>query len=631
MASDSLPAVLTAEVDWILFGGKGGVGKTTCAVATALYRARQDDAPVRLLSTDPAHSLRDSLAGADAGSDGLSVEEFNADAALDAFRDEHRATLHDIVARGTLFDDEDIEQLLNLGLPGMDEVMAVLRLADLLDAPNDETLILDTAPTGHTLRLLDAPDVFETWLAVLDAMLEKHRTMRATFGGAEGPDALDQFLHDMEHRAERVLDLLRDPDRCQCAVVAQPEALVLAETKRLVDELTRRQIPVASVLMNQWPWDHSGTSTEGVPNFPGGAGRALRAHAEWIQQRPVWALPAYEDEVRSPDRLLQLWKDVEPVEWDDDPTDEATGGSPDAPAVLRSVPSPDNRRLLLFAGKGGVGKTTLACATALHCAARSPDKSVLLLSTDPAHSLSTALEQDLGDEPTAVCSGLDALEVDASARFDALRRDYIDEVRQFFHTNTGANIDLPYDRPVMEGLLDLAPPGVDEVMGWTAALDQLEEGDYDTCILDTAPTGHFVRLLEMPRLFEEWLQVFFRILRKYRNVVRLSTLSDRLVRLSKRTKALRRMLEEERTGVVYGVTLPTRMACAETHDLLEAAGRLGVAVPVLILNRVDAQAAGEIVPAFEQEFSDSAHGVVTNGAPPRGKKVLQDLGNRLYD
>ncbi len=625
MARDPLPAVLTADVDWILFGGKGGVGKTTCAAATALYRVEHGTAPVRLFSTDPAHSLHDSLGAPANRPEGLTVHEFNAEAALEAFRGEHRATLHEIVAHGTLFDDEDIEQLLDLGLPGMDEVMAVLHLADRLEASTEETVILDTAPTGHTLRLLDAPEVFASWLGVLDAMLEKHRTMRATFGRADGPDALDRFLHDMEQRAERVLDTLRDPEQCQFAVVTQAEALVLAETERLVDDLARRRIPVAELIVNQCPW------AAGRPHWSGTAVQALRAHDELMQERPVWGLPAYDEEVRSPGRLRRLWDDVGPVEAPDSPV-AATGDDADeAPAVLRSVASPAEQRLLLFAGKGGVGKTTLACATALHRADRSPDASVLLLSTDPAHSLSTALQTDIGDTPTTVAPGLDALEIDAPARFEALRSDYVDEVRQFFRNTTGANVDLPYDRPVMEGLLDLAPPGVDEVMGWTAALEQLDEGGYDTCVLDTAPTGHFVRLLEMPRLFEEWLQAFFRILRKYRTVVRLPTLSDRLVRLSKQIKALRRMLEEDRTGVVYGVTLPTQMAWAETHDLLAAAARLDVAVPVLLLNRVDAQAADEIIPAFEREFPDRRHGVVTNGSPPRAATALRRLGHRLYD
>jgi len=251
MAPSSPPSFLRADVDWLLFGGKGGVGKTTCAAAAALYRARHDAGPVHLLSTDPAHSVRDSL-GTDDLPSSLRVQEFDADRALDAFRDEHRATLHEIMAHGTLFDDEDIGQLLDLGLPGMDEVMAFLHLAGRIEEPGP--VIVDTAPTGHTLRLLDAPAVFETWLGVLDAMLEKHRTLRATFGRGGGPDALDRFLNDMQARADRVLAALRDPARCAFVVVTQPEPLVLTETDRLWTDLEARSVPVSDIVVNRFPW-----------------------------------------------------------------------------------------------------------------------------------------------------------------------------------------------------------------------------------------------------------------------------------------------------------------------------------------------------------------------------------------
>lgn len=623
MTAPARPVLLTDDLDWILFGGKGGVGKTTCAVATALFRARHADAPVYLLSTDPAHSLRDSLGPETPAS--LHVRAFDAEAALDAFRDEHRAALHEIVAHGTLFDDDDIGRLLDLGLPGMDEVMAFLHLATLLEDPDVETVILDTAPTGHTLRLLDAPQVFKTWLGVLDAMLEKHRTLRATFGRADGPDALDQFLLDLQGRADRVLDVLRDPERCQFVVVTRPESLVLAETDRLLAHLDRRSISTSTLLVNCYPWTDRG------PDTSGRSFRRLQAHADAFASLDAWAVPDYEAEVQGIERLERLWRDAAPLDLTADLDEEtrSEGTARAEPTVLRSVPAPAES-LLLFAGKGGVGKTTLACATALFCADRG-EASTLLLSTDPAHSLSTALEVDLDDAPTSVAPGLDALEVDAPARFDALRRDYVDEVRQFFRDRTAPGVDLPYDRPVMERLLDLAPPGVDETMGWTAALDALD-GDYDTCMLDAAPTGHFVRLLEMPRLFEEWLQAFFRILRKYRQVVRLPRLSDRLVRLSKQVKALRRMLEEENTGAVCGVTLPARMAWAETEDLLAAAARLGVSVPVLFLNRVPRATAPQWIAACEQRFDGQRVGAVAEGAAaPRGIEALRQLGTALYD
>jgi arsenite-transporting ATPase len=272
----------------------------------------------------------------------------------------------------------------------------------------------------------------------------------------------------------------------------------------------------------------------------------------------------------------------------------------------------------------------MAGATALHLADRRAD-TVLLLSTDPAHSLSTALECSLDDTPREVAPGLDAVEIDAPARFETLRDDYVDEVRRFFRQSTGTQIDLAYDRPVMERLLDLAPPGVDEMMGWTAAMEFLGDDRYAACVLDAAPTGHFVRLLEMPRLFEEWLRAFFHILQKYKDVFRLPRLSDRLVRLSKQTKQVRRMLEGD-GGAVYGVTLPTEMAWAETHDLVAHAERLEVHLPALILNRAPAPSGSgeEVGRRFAEQFPDRERAVVTEGHPPQGLDALRRLGNHLY-
>lgn len=631
MTDGPQPSFLTADVDWLLFGGKGGVGKTTCAAATALYRAEQDEA-VHLFSTDPAHSLADSLAAAEIP-DGLTVQEFDAGAALDVFRDEHRGTLHEIVSRGTLFDDEDIGRLLDLGLPGLDEVMAFLRLARFLDDPDVDTLVVDTAPTGHTLRLLDTPAVFEAWLSVLDVMLEKHRTLKAAFARTQGPDALDRFLDEMERRAQRVRTTLRSPDHCRFVGVAQAEALVLAETTRLIEDLEQRGLPVDEWVVNRLPWGEAG------PDLQSPAGHRLREHAAPLAPYTLWGVPAYETEVRGLDRLRRFWIDATRLALDcpgGETPESSSQGDQAEPAVRQSLPSP-TARFLLFAGKGGVGKTTMACATALHLADRRPDD-VLLLSTDPAHSLSAALDVSLDDTPRTVAPGLDAVEIDAPARFEALRDDYVDEVRRFFQQSTGAQVDLTYDRPVMERLLDLAPPGVDEMMGWTAATDFLDGDRYGVCVLDAAPTGHFVRLLEMPRLFNEWLQAFFHILQKYKQVFRLPRLSDRLVRLSKKTKRVRRLLEED-GGAVYGVTLPTEMAWAETRDLIEHAERLGVHLPVLILNRASSLSgtedgapgrADEEDRRFATHFPDRDRAVVTDGRPPTGVRALHRLGNRLY-
>jgi len=161
----------------ILFGGKGGVGKTTCACGTALYLAK--DFKTLILSTDPAHSLADSL-GQKLGYQpkeikaikNLSALEVNAEKALSKFKTEHGNEIKKIVETGTNLDTEDIDSVFALPIPGMDEVMGFKTMVDLVDEAKFDKYIVDTAPTGHALRLLTSPRLLDDWVKVMAKMCE---------------------------------------------------------------------------------------------------------------------------------------------------------------------------------------------------------------------------------------------------------------------------------------------------------------------------------------------------------------------------------------------------------------------------------------------------------------------------
>ncbi len=136
-----------------------------------------------LVSTDPAHSVMDSLAGS-MPPPNLQVTELDAQQCLAAFKSRHGSKFHAIASRGTFLDHYDINCLLDLSLPGLDEVMASLEIAGWVAAHRYQTIVVDTAPTGHTLRLLAMPALLHNWLEALDALLAKHRYMRKLFSGA---------------------------------------------------------------------------------------------------------------------------------------------------------------------------------------------------------------------------------------------------------------------------------------------------------------------------------------------------------------------------------------------------------------------------------------------------------------
>jgi arsenite/tail-anchored protein-transporting ATPase len=287
-----------------------------------------------------------------------------------------------------------------------------------------------------------------------------------------------------------------------------------------------------------------------------------------------------------------------------------------------------------------VGKTTLASATSLRWAAEFPNQRALLFSADPAHSLSSCLDFPVADTPTLVCPGLWAMEIDAQAEFDALKQEYREELNEALHSLL-PGADLAYDGEVMERILDLSPPGLDEVMALLRIMEFLERGQYDAIVLDSAPTGHLIRLLELPQLIEEWLKVFFGIFLKYQHIFRLPKIAQRLVETSRRIKQFRTLLSDSRQSALYAVSILTEMGLEETKDLIEACQRMDISAPAILLNQATppsdcplcaAQHRGEQVVRrkFCETFPGRQQTLIYKQGEPLGLTKLERLGDILY-
>ncbi|MBI2226728.1 MAG: ArsA family ATPase, partial [Betaproteobacteria bacterium] len=226
----------------LLFGGKGGVGKTTCASAAALHLARKYPARSFLLvSTDPAHSLADCLGddyapspqpsprsrgeGRVRGVENLTLRELDPQESLARFKARHEEHLRTIALRGTFLDQADVAKLLDLSVPGLDEVMALLEIVAWLKEERYACIVVDTAPAGHTLRLLGLPALMRQWVAALDTMLAKHRYMARLYRGAYHKDAVDLYLEQTAADLTNLWALLRSPERCRFVPVMLAEAL----------------------------------------------------------------------------------------------------------------------------------------------------------------------------------------------------------------------------------------------------------------------------------------------------------------------------------------------------------------------------------------------------------------------
>jgi arsenite-transporting ATPase len=297
-------------------------------------------------------------------------------------------------------------------------------------------------------------------------------------------------------------------------------------------------------------------------------------------------------------------------------------------------------RFILLAGKGGVGKTTLSCATAIRLARDFPGKRVLLFSTDPAHSLSACLEMRIGSQPALVFPGLTAMEIDAKAEFEHLKTRYAEDLGRLFES-VSRGFDLTFDRVALERMLDLSPPGLDEVMALTRILEFLAQDRYDLFVLDCAPTGHLIRLLELPELINEWLKAFFSLFLKYERILHLPGFSGELVRISRNLKKLRELLRNPAASALFAVSIPTGMALEETKDLVAACQRMGIAVPLLFLNLMTPSCDCRLCSSFERRerlvaegfrraFPEKPQTLVCRQPQMAGLERLERLGQCLY-
>jgi arsenite/tail-anchored protein-transporting ATPase len=568
---------LTLGSRWTFVGGKGGVGKTTVAAAVAVELAESGSA-VMVLSTDPAHSLGDALQeelSAEprplAALPGLQAFEVDAERERLRFLDRHRGSLAALIERGTYLDAEDVREVTGLALPGMDELGALLRLNELA-AAFDGRIIVDTAPTGHTLRLLDLPAQALTWLDALDAMEAKHAAVASALVGRYAADAASEFLASLRQDLDRLARTLRDGTATRFVLVTTSEPGVLAETLRYRERLEARGIALAGIVVNR----------QAGPPPPGATGTGMLY------------VPELTADLRGIEGLRHFAAAAGPT------FRPGAGGAP-GPAVaprLRLGPTfepPLDRRLYLVGGKGGVGKTTAAAAIAVRLADAGRGR-VLLLGVDPAGSLAEVLGAEVGTEahPVAGVAGLEARQLDPAGAWGAFRDRYRQEVEELFRGLGAGGLSAGYDRAVVTRLVDLAPPGIDELVAMMEVIDLTEDRPYDALVLDTAPTGHLLRLLEMPDLALEWAHTLLRLLLKYRDVISLGGIGERVLKLSRTLRALRTELMDHTHTWFLAVALPESLSVPETGRLLGGLRRLGIVPGAVLVNRALAEERGEI-------------------------------------
>jgi arsenite-transporting ATPase len=328
--------------EYVLYGGKGGVGKTTMAAATGLASAA-DGVRTLVVSTDPAHSLSDSI-GVDVGDEptriaaedpawGVEIDPEAAIAETPLFDSD--GGFGGLGGMGDLLDSvapETGEGGAGLSsMPGTDEAAAVQQLLRFMDDDRFDRVVVDTAPTGHTLRLLELPDV-------MDSMVGRALKLRRTLGGVMGrvgglfgddesvEDELSEGevddLEALQKRIERLRESLRDPARTDFRIVMVPEEMSVLESERLRDRLDAFGIPLGMVVVNRVMEDLADVTGSSVEAGASAAfvspdleecafcarrwevqQDALSSAQDLFQNHDVARVPLFADEVRGEERL----------------------------------------------------------------------------------------------------------------------------------------------------------------------------------------------------------------------------------------------------------------------------------------------------------------------------------------
>ena len=477
------------ETEFVFFSGKGGVGKSTVSCATATWLA-DNDYETLLVTTDPAPNLSD-IFGQEIGHEvtaiddieNLSAIEIDPDTAAEEYRQET------IEPMRQLLDDEQLETVEEqLNSPCVEEIAAFDNFVDFMDSPEYDIVVFDTAPTGHTIRLMELPS---DW----NAELEK--------GGSTciGPAA---SMEERKQDYERAIDTLQDDEKTSFAFVGKPEDSSVDEIERSASDLGELGIESQLLIIN-------GYLPESVCEDPFFEGKREDEQAVIERARTEFGADAMATYPLQPGEIagLDLLADVGGVLYDGDEATVDVGTATDVDAettvdfesmadteaVAEQLQPGDETRYLFFTGKGGVGKSTIASTAATKLAEAGHE--TLVVTTDPAAHLEDIFGERVGHEPTSVGqANLDAARIDQEKALEEYRTQVLDHVTEMYGDKEDTQIDV--DAAIANVEEELESPCAEEMAALEKFVSYFDEDGYDVVVFDTAPTGHTLRLLELP-------------------------------------------------------------------------------------------------------------------------------------
>jgi arsenite-transporting ATPase len=527
---------------FIFFTGKGGVGKTSLACSTALDLA-DNNKKILLVSTDPASNVGqvfDTKIGNQVTSitdvPSLDAIEINPEEAAEQYRERIVGPMRGILPEKTLGSiEEQLSGACTTEIAAFDEFTDLLTNTDLVS--QYDHVVFDTAPTGHTIRLLKLPGAWT-------GFLETGTGDASCLGPLAG-------LEKQRERYAAAVDRLGDENLTRLILVARPRRSAMAELARTSIELAGIGIKNQHLAINGlMPDDDKSDALASALSQKDQD--ALRSMDTALANLPRSTFPLRSENLVGKDALRRFASSKSEtvtleseINIQTEPEIEVATDLPEVSALIGDMEQ-RGKGLVMFMGKGGVGKTTMAAAFATELAARGHE--VLLTTTDPAAHLTETLGQDL---PHLTVSRIDP-EVEIARYRDQVLR------------TKGKDLDA-------EGLAileeDLRSPCTEEIAVFQAFSRAIRESTKKFVVMDTAPTGHTLLLLDATGSY-------------HRDIVRHSGSEGQA---NKMITPMMRLQDPEQTSIVI-VTLPETTPVLEAEHLQNDLRRAGINPSSWIIN-----------------------------------------------